>query len=170
MQQKKQQCSMSAIYVNWAILAAGAAFLFFRSGWPAALGWTVAVPLFLWGYVRVFPRLSARLGYGEVGDVPAPPPASPVGKRTVTLYTALGCPFCPILSERLRLLRGEWGFELEEIDVTAHPELQRAREIRAVPVVEVDGRLHVGAATTRQLADLILGAPAPAEPVSAGVS
>ena len=62
------------------------------------------------------------------------------------------------------------GFALEEIDVTTHPELRRAKEIRAVPVVEVDGRMLVGHATTRRLADLVLGAPAPAGRVPAGIA
>jgi len=169
MRQKLQQCSMAAIYLNWAIVGAGAALFLLRSGWPAAVAWTAVAPLSVWGYIRVFPRISRHLGYGAVTDEPARsvPPAAP---RRVTLYTALGCPFCPILRDRLRLLSGEWGFELEEIDVTAHPELLRAKEIRAVPVVEVDGRTHVGFATTRHLADLILAGRAPADPVPARVA
>lgn len=164
MQTKKQQCPMPAIYLNWLLLAVGAAFFLIRYGWAAALAWTAAVPLSLWGYVRIFPRVSAALGYGRIVDEPAGPALSSAADR-VTLYTAMGCPFCSIMRDRLRVLSGEWGFELEEIDVTAHPNLQRAREIRAVPVVEVEGRVHVGAATTRQLAALIRRAPVPAEPM-----
>ena len=53
------------------------------------------------------------------------------------------------------------GFKLETVHVTYRPELL-GKGIRAVPVVEVDGRRLVGNATTDQLAALIAGTEAEA--------
>lgn len=62
----------------------------------------------------------------------------------MTLYTAVGCPFCPLVKQRLLALQVQMGFELEEVDVTLKPDLLIAKGIRAVPVVEVGEQRVVG--------------------------
>jgi glutaredoxin len=119
--------------------------------------WLVAFPLALWGYVRVFPRISHFLGYGRVEDVAAA--NTPQSKQLVTMYSSLGCPFCPLVEKRLRALEKEMGFEFTYVDVTLKPELVRGKNIRSVPVIEVDDRRLVGNATTQELANLIAGDP-----------
>ena len=56
----------------------------------------------------------------------------------VTLYTAQRCSLCGPVRRRLENLRAEIPFELEEVDITGVPELER--EYREwLPVVEIDG-------------------------------
>jgi glutaredoxin len=56
----------------------------------------------------------------------------------VTLYTAQGCSLCGPVRRRLESVRAELPFELEEVDITGVPELER--EYREwLPVVEIDG-------------------------------
>jgi hypothetical protein len=56
----------------------------------------------------------------------------------VTLFTAQGCSLCGPVRRRLEAVRAELPFELEEVDITGVPELER--EYREwLPVVEVDG-------------------------------
>jgi hypothetical protein len=57
----------------------------------------------------------------------------------VALYFAQDCSLCVPVHEPLERLRPELGFELEEVDVTGVPELER-RYRAWLPVVEVDGR------------------------------
>ena len=58
--------------------------------------------------------------------------------RRVTLYTAQGCSLCGPVRRRLEEVRPEIPFELEEVDITGVPELER--EYREwLPVVEIDG-------------------------------
>ena len=76
---------------------------------------------------------------------------------TVTLYTALGCPFCPIVEKRLLALRESMNFEIEKIDVILRPDLLASKGIRAVPVIEVREHRIEGNATSEKLASLILG-------------
>ncbi len=58
--------------------------------------------------------------------------------RRVTLYTAQGCSLCGPVRRRLESVRAEVPFELEEVDITGVPELER--EYREwLPVVEIDG-------------------------------
>jgi len=151
----KQQCYLVAIYLNWVILAGGMAYLLYRGFYGMALAWLVLVPLGMRMYVRVFPSISQAMGYGKVEDRPAhdfgQPPA------TVTLYTALGCPFCPIVKDRLNALRKQENFTIEEVDVTLRPGILAANNIRAVPVVEAAGRRINGNATSEELANLIYG-------------
>lgn len=119
----------------------------------AAVAWLVALPAALWAYVRLFPHICEYLGYGRVDDVaPASVERRPV---RVTVYTSLGCPFCPIVESRLKALQQDMGFELEQVDVTLRPYTVTAKNIRSVPVVEVGNRRLVGHATTRELAALI---------------
>ncbi len=146
---------MSALYISWLLYAGGAVYFLAREGPAAALLWVAVVPLAVWAYVRFFPRLSPHLGYGAVTDeAPETTAHQPV---KVTLYTSLGCPFCPIVERRLGTLQEEMGFELERVDVTTRPGVLLAKGIRAVPVVEVGGRRLVGNATTRELANLVTG-------------
>jgi glutaredoxin len=79
------------------------------------------------------------------------------GPAEVRLYTALGCPFCPVVKQRLIALSDQMSFPLKEIDVTLKPSLLAAKGIRAVPVVEAGERQLVGNATSEQLAALISG-------------
>jgi predicted DsbA family dithiol-disulfide isomerase len=73
----------------------------------------------------------------------------------VTFYTALGCPFCPLMEQRLRELQAEMGFSMEKMDVTLRPELLFAKEIRSVPAIETGGRVLFGLVTKKDLAAAI---------------
>jgi glutaredoxin len=58
--------------------------------------------------------------------------------RRVRLYTAQGCSLCGPVRRRIESVRAELPFELEEVDITGVPELER--EYREwLPVVEIDG-------------------------------
>jgi glutaredoxin len=56
----------------------------------------------------------------------------------VALYFAQDCSLCRPVHELLERLRSELGFELDEVDVTGVPELER-RYRPWLPVVEIDG-------------------------------
>ena len=158
----KQQCYLAVIYLNWLVLAGGVAVLVWKGLWVFALAWVALLPLAMWAYIRVFPSISRAMGYGEVRDEPAE-----ILLRIptqVTLYTALGCPFCPIVKARLMALKPQMDISLREIDVTLKPDLLMAKGIRAVPVIEVGEHRLYGNATSAQLAELISGL-VPAEPV-----
>jgi predicted DsbA family dithiol-disulfide isomerase len=118
-----------------------------------ALVWLAGVPLFEWLYIHKFPSLSRSMGYGPIVDEGAP--AAGRAPVKVVLYTALGCPFCPLIEQRLEDLRRQMGFALEKIDVTLRPDLLAAKGIRSVPVVEAGARLLFGLVTTRELAQAI---------------
>jgi len=149
----KQQCHVSMIYCSWAVYLGGMAVLAWRSEWAFAAAWLVCAPLFQWIYIRKFPDLSSLMGYGEVTDEKARDKMAASTK--VTLYTALGCPFCPLIEERLEELRKRMHFPLEKIDVTLRPDLLAAKGIRSVPVVEIDGRLLFGLVTSKELCEAI---------------
>lgn len=149
----RQRCYMANVYGSYALVAVLVAYLLWRSGPVAALLVGAVGVAGLWLYVRGFPAISGLMGYGSVTDVAGSVRSG--APRRVVLYTAVGCPFCPIVRRRLRALRGQVGFELVEIDVTLRPDLLIAKGIRAVPVVEVDGRTHIGNATTDELASFI---------------
>jgi hypothetical protein len=58
---------------------------------------------------------------------------------SVALYTAQGCSLCGPVRRRLEAVRAQVPFELEEVDITGVPELER--EYREwLPVVEIDGK------------------------------
>lgn len=149
----KQQCNISFIYGSWIILLGGLIFYMVRGNYVQAGSWIFFVVLFLWLYVRYFPVLSRYMGYGSVEDL-QPKIFHPI-KIDVLLYTGLGCPFCPIVKNRLKELQLKMGFNLKEIDVTLRPELLIQKGIRALPVVEVDKAHWVGNATSEQLASFI---------------
>jgi glutaredoxin len=56
----------------------------------------------------------------------------------ITLYHAPGCHLCESARRVLDNTRNEVPFELEEIDISADPELERSYRER-IPVVAVDG-------------------------------
>jgi glutaredoxin len=149
----KQQCHISMIYLTWAMYAGGLVYFGWRGQWVMALVWLAGVPLFEWLYIRKFPSLSRSLGYGRIVDEAAEAAGNAPAK--VVLYTALGCPFCPLMEQRVEDLRKQMGFTLEKIDVTLRPDLLTAKGIRSVPVVEVGARLLFGLVTTKELAAAI---------------
>lgn len=151
----KQQCYLISIYLSWAIVAVITAYFLWKKDSALALLLLTVTLLFQWVYIRFFPAISRYVGYGSVADRPAKniQPAS----VKVTLYTALGCPFCPIVKHRLLTLKEKMGFELKQMNVTHKPHLLMAKGIHAVPVVEVGEKRIVGNATTEQLVDLIAG-------------
>lgn len=175
-----QRCPLPFIYLSWVALLGGTAY-WLATGRPWMAGaWAVALVAGEWAYLRLFPRISRFLGYGRVDDRSPDPPrhdaagasgttSRPPDPPRVTLYTALGCPFCPIVEERLEKLRDRLGFELEVVDVTLKPDLLRAKGIRAVPVVEVGERRIARAATTAELLAHITGVAA-GEEAAASVS
>jgi glutaredoxin len=152
-----QRCPLAFVYLSWAVYVTGLVYFAARAEYAWAGLWLVALPVAWWVYVRTFPRWSHLWGYGRVDDVPA----ADVRRSSVvvTMYGALGCPFCRIVEERLRGLRDRMGFDLVYVDVTLRPDVLRSRGIRSVPVVEVGERRWVGHATTEQLAQLIGGEP-----------
>ena len=147
------------IYLTWAMYAGGLVYLGWRGQWVLALFWLAGVPLFEWLYIRKFPGLSRSMGYGPIVDESAEAAGNAPVK--VVLYTALGCPFCPLIEQRLEDLRKQMGFTLEKIDVTLRPDLVTAKGIRSVPVVEAGARLLFGLVTTKDLAAAIAEAQAP---------
>jgi glutaredoxin len=56
----------------------------------------------------------------------------------VTLFRAAGCHLCESAGRVLAQVRAEVSFELEEVDITGDPELERRYRER-IPVVLVDG-------------------------------
>jgi glutaredoxin len=162
----EQRCHLSMVWLTWLGLPVLAVLVGLRAGWIAAVVVLAAGVAGQCVYVRAFPALSRLMGYGSVADVPAETLPAPSGRVKVTLYTANVCPFCPIVKRRLEALRERVPFDLYETDVTFQPQVIRDKGLRSVPVVEVNGRLVVGNATTRQLAALIADAGGEA-PVSA---
>jgi len=57
----------------------------------------------------------------------------------LVLYVGRDCHLCELARDELVRLRGELGFEIDEVDVTGVPELE-ARYRRWLPVGELDGR------------------------------
>jgi len=141
------------VYGSWIILLAGFIFWIYERNIVQAFVWVGFVSLFLWLYVRYFPKVSTLMGYGSVADVPAKDIQRSATK--VVLYTGVGCPFCPLVRQRLKELQSKIGFELAELDVTLRPQLAIAKGIRALPMVEVGGAQWIGNATSQQLADFI---------------
>ena len=78
-----------------------------------------------------------------------------MGPRVV-LYSARGCHLCEQARAQLDALGAELEFELEEVDITDDPELER-RYRELLPVVEIDGRrafvYHVQARDLRRRLD-----------------
>lgn len=153
----KQQCYLWAIWLTWLGVPVLVIVLGIKAGWLAGALVLLVTVVAQVAYIRWFPHLSTWLGYGSVADVSAESVPAPTEPPRVTLYTANVCPFCPLVRQRLEQLQGQMGFVLEELDVTFRPELVRAKGLRSVPVIEVDGRYWVGNATTAQLASFLVG-------------
>ncbi len=150
----KQQCHISFVYGSWLVLACGMVYYLVHGNYIQAVVWLFFVALFLWLYVRYFPSLSRYMGYGSVDDVAATHTA-PAAAVNVTLYTGVGCPFCPIIKHRLLDLKSRMAFELKEVDVTFRPELLISKGIRALPVIEIGDAMRVGNGTSQELAQFI---------------
>lgn len=162
MSAKNQSCKVGSLNAGNLLLTAVYLYVLVdlvrRGEWPWAALWLVAIPAFKWAYLRFFPHLSRWVGYGSVADqLPASTRAAPI---EVTLYTLLGCPFCPIVHGRLEGLQQTMGFKLVKVDLTLRPQTAAERGIKSVPVVEAGGERLVGNATSEQLSRLIAGAPA----------
>ncbi len=151
-----QRCPIVLLYLTWVLYVAGLIVFLVEAQYVTALAWTLLVPAGVWAYVRFFPVISQYVGYGRVDDARAGEVGR--GAASVTMYTSLGCPFCPIVERRLEALKSEMGFELRHVDLTVRPDLAKAKGIRSVPVVEVGDRRVVGHVTTRELAEHIRGA------------
>jgi glutaredoxin len=154
----QQRCYLAAVWMTWLGLPLLAILIGLRAG-PLAGVAVLAVGIVAQvAYVRWFPRLSRSLGYGSVADTPAEPASLTAPLPRVTLYTASVCPFCPIIRRRLAELQQHSRFEVEEVDVTFRPEIVRAKGLRSVPVLEANGRLLVGNATSAQIAEFLKAA------------
>lgn len=151
----KQQCHLAMIWFSWLVYVGGAAAALWLHNWFFAAVWILLVPLAEWQYIRRFPAISGVMGYGSVADAPALPHDPPTPHQLVTLYTAVGCPFCPLLEQRLEALQAKLDFSLVKVDVTLRPDLLVGKGIRAVPAVEVSGQIRTGLMSSEQLAQFI---------------
>jgi glutaredoxin len=151
----KQQCHISMVYLSWIVYAAGLITAAWLGAWAFAAAWLIAGPVFQWLYIRNFPKFSAAMGYGRIVDEPAGA-AQPVTGRVI-LYTALECPFCPLMEQRLEDLRARLGFSLTKVDVTLRPDLLASKGIRSVPAVEIGDRFWTGLVTSKELAEALGG-------------
>ena len=61
-----------------------------------------------------------------------------MGRHVVTLYRAQGCHLCETAQRVVSQVRAEIPFELDEVDITGDPELERRYRER-IPVVAVNG-------------------------------
>lgn len=157
----KPQCYMAMLYLNWVVYLGVIAWAGLTGRYFFSLAWALGFPAFLLAYMAVFPRFSRILGYGSVEDQPGAVSGVVGSSRPdVTLYKAVGCPFCPIVERRLDELEASGGFTLRKIDVTLRPATLAAKGIKAVPVVEAAGHRLTGHATSQQLAALVEGARA----------
>lgn len=153
-----QRCHLSMVWLTWIGLPLLAAVVGFRSG---AITGVVVLAAGIVGqllYVRWFPHISRSMGYGSVTDVPSGAAPASGTFPDVTLYTANVCPFCPIIRRRLAELQQQHRFEVREIDVTFRPAIVRAKGLRSVPVLEANGQLLVGNATSAQIAAFLANA------------
>lgn len=154
----EQRCHLGAVWLTWVGLPLLAVVVWLRVGAAAALA---ALGIGIVGqvlYLRWFPAMSKWMGYGSVADSPAGVAAIPARVPRVTLYTANVCPFCPIIKQRLAALQRQYGFDVDEVDVTFRPDLISARKLRSVPALEVNGRVLVGNATSAQIAEFLRSA------------
>jgi glutaredoxin len=154
----EQRCLLVNVWFAWVGLPLLALVLGLRAGWIVGVGALVVGVVFQVLSIRWFPRLSRLLGYGSVEDVAAENVSSAPGLERVTLYTANVCPFCPIVRSRLVALQQQLGFEVEEVDVTFRPDIVRAKGLKSVPVIEANGRLLAGNATSQHLAAFLRNA------------
>ena len=148
----EQRCHLSMVWLTWLGLPLLAALVGFRTGVVAGV---LVLAVGVVGqvlYVRWFPKISRFIGYGSVADTPVAATPAAATLPGVTLYTANVCPFCPIIRRRLAELQRQSPFEVREIDVTFRPDIIRAKGLSSVPVVEANGQVLVGNATSAQMA------------------
>jgi len=154
---RKQECTVRSLYLSGVVgvigYVGGLVFLAYRANWIALLLWLVLLPCLKWAKVQSFPKTSKWWGYGSVDD--KLPSSVKKASVPVTYYFLLGCPFCPIVEQRLKTLQEKMNFSLSKIDLTLKPQIAAIKGIRSVPVVEVGGDRVIGNATTEQLAQLI---------------
>ncbi len=155
MKPMEQQCYLYNVWFTWLGIPAMAVAMGIFVGWWASPFILVAGVFAQIAYIRIFPKISRWLGYGTVEDVNVDLPKQAAAVSQVTLYTANVCPFCPIVRQRLGELQGKLGFELSEVDVTFQSGLLKEKGIRSVPVIEKDGRLWIGNATTAELVSFL---------------
>jgi glutaredoxin len=153
-------CTMWSLYVPLLAYAFGLALFVYTRNVLGVVLWLVVAPSLKWAYIRLFPRISHLWGYVRVED--KAPAHTSKSQALVNYYSFVGCPFCPIMEQRLEALRKEMGFTLNRIDVTLKPQVLMAKGIRSVPVVEVGENRLVGHATTEQLVELIERSQVPA--------
>jgi len=151
----EQRCHLAAVWLTWLGLPLLTVVVALRIGVVAGVVVLAAGGVGQVLYVRWFPRISRWMGYGSVDDTPAEPGAVTAHLPRVTLYTANVCPFCPIMKRRLADLQRQHPFEVEEVDVTFRPEIVRSKGLRAVPVLEANGRVLVGNATSAQIVEFL---------------
>jgi glutaredoxin len=151
----EQRCHLAAVWLTWVGLPLLAVVVGFRAGVAAGFAVLGVGIVGQVAYVRWFPHISQWVGYGSVADTPADSAAMCGQLPRVTLYTANVCPFCPIMKRRLAELQRHNRFDVEEVDVTFRPEIVRAKGLRSVPVLEANGRLLVGNATSAQIAEFL---------------
>ncbi len=151
----EQRCHLAAIWLTWLGLPLLSVVVGLRLGLAAAVAVLAIGVAGQVLYLRWFPYMSRWMGYGSVADTPADPAMLAASLPRVTLYTANVCPFCPIIRRRLAELQRHTRFEVEEVDVTFRPEIIRAKGLRSVPVLEANGRLLVGNATSAQIAEFL---------------
>lgn len=159
---RKQECTVQSLYLSWAAFAivylVGLVFSAYKAHWIGLLWWLVLLPCARWASLKLSRQMSKWKVYGSVDDK-LPASVEKTGVE-VTYYSLLGCPFCPIVKQRLEALQKEMDFMLTKIDLTLKPQLAASRGIQTVPVVEVGKERLMGNATTEQLAKLIAGARA----------
>ena len=151
----QQRCYLAAVWLTWLGLPLLALVVGLRVGLVAALAVLLVGIVGQILYVRWFPYVSRWAGYGSVADTPADPGLRLTQLPPVTVYTANVCPFCPIVKRRLAELQRQSQFEVEEIDVTFRPDIIRAKGLRSVPVLEANGHLLVGNATSKHIAEFL---------------
>jgi len=154
----KQQCPLLFVWLAWLGLPAMAVVFGILQGWAAGAFVLLVGVIALGAYLRWFPRISRWIGYGSVADTPVRVSSLPKRQLRVTLYTANVCPFCPIVRRRLTELKRDFRFDVQVIDVTFRPQLLLSKGLRAVPVIEADGRFLIGNATSAQLLEFLAGA------------
>ena len=151
----QQRCYLAMVWLTWLGLPLLAALVGLRTGVVAGLAVLAVGVVAQVLYVRSFPNISRLMGYGSVADTPAAAVPTSGTVPGVTLYTASVCPFCPIIRRRLAELQRQSSFEVREIDVTFRPEIVRAKGLRSVPVLEANGQLLVGNATSAQISEFL---------------
>jgi glutaredoxin len=161
----EQRCHLVMVWLTWLGLPLLALVVGVRAGALAGVLVLAVGVAGQWAYIRTFPSISRWVGYGSVADTPAALAASEAPLPRVTIYTANVCPFCRIVKQRLAARQQRMPFDLDEVDVTFRPEIVRKKGMRAVPVIDVDGRVFVGNATS---ADILAFLTAPSASHAAG--